>query len=460
MSLSAETIAQAAKAAFEASQLISATERTRTLHEIRKELEANKDSILRANGEDMAHAEAEAAAGRLASPLLKRLDLRKGEKWDTMLQGVTDIASLPDPTGTITYARALHDNLDLYRVSCPIGVLLVIFEARPEVIVNIAALALKSGNAAILKGGKESARTAAELARTIQAALARTALPESFIQTVETRAEVTALLSQDRYIDLVIPRGSNALVREIQHSTRIPVMGHADGLCAIYLDESADREKAKRVVVDAKIDYPAACNAVETLLVHQSLLETIWPDVAEALLTVNVKLLCDEPTLSALTSSPTKKTDDHPNFQTHVLPAPPKAYTTEHLSLTLAVRTVPSLAAAIAHINEHGSHHTDCIVTESTPAGSTFVRGVDSAGVFVNASTRFADGFRYGFGAEVGISTGRIHARGPVGLEGLVTYKYVLRSQGEEGHIVGEFGREPGKKQYTHEPIEAKELPF
>ena len=201
---------------------------------------------------------------------------------------------------------------------------------------------------------------------------------------------------------------------------------------------------------------------METLLVHQSLLETVWPDVADALLTANVKLLCDEATLSALTSLPTtKKTgDDHPNFQTHVLPAPPEAYTTEHLSLTLAVRTVPSLAAAMAHINEHGSHHTDCIIAESTSAGSTFVRGVDSAGVFVNASTRFADGFRYGFGAEVGISTGRIHARGPVGLEGLVTYKYVLRSKGEEGHIAGEFGREPGKKQYTHQPIEAKELPF
>jgi glutamate-5-semialdehyde dehydrogenase len=205
-------------------------------------------------------AEAEAAAGRLASPLVKRLDLRTGEKWDTMLQGVTDIASLPEPTGTVTYARALHDNLDLYRVSCPIGVLLVIFEARPEVIVNIAALALKSGNAAILKGGKESARTATELVRTIQAALARTALPGAFIQTVETRAEVTALLSQDRYIDLVIPRGSNALVREIQHSTRIPVMGHADGLCAIYLDESADREKAKRIVVDSKVCLLSHCS--------------------------------------------------------------------------------------------------------------------------------------------------------------------------------------------------------
>jgi glutamate-5-semialdehyde dehydrogenase len=212
-----------------------------------------------------------------------------------------------------------------------------------------------------------------------------------------------------------------------------------------------------------QIDYPAACNAVETLLVHQSLLGTIWPDVADALLAANVKLLCDEPSLSALptttSSSPTKRPTAS-LLKTHVLLAPPEAYTTEHLSLTLAVRTVPSLAAAITHINKHGSHHTDCIVTESTAAGSTFVRGVDSAGVFVNASTRFADGFRYGFGAEVGISTGRIHARGPVGLEGLVTYKYVLRSQGEQGHVVGEFGREPGKKQYTHQPIEAKELPF
>lgn len=371
-----------------------------------------------------------------------------------MLQGVSDIAALPDPTGAITYARELHDNLELYRVSCPIGVLLVIFEARPEVVVNVAALALKSGNAVILKGGRESARTAAALARAIQTALARTVLPSAFVQAVETRAEVAALLAQDRHIDLVIPRGSNALVRAIQHSTRIPVMGHADGLCAIYLDAGADREKALRVVLDAKVDYPAACNAVETLLVHESLLGTIWPDVARTLLAADVRLLCDEPTLSALESSTAA------NFATHVSPATPDAYTTEHLSLTLAVRAVPSLSAAIAHINAHGSHHTDCIVTESAEAGRTFVRGVDSAGVFVNASTRFADGFRYGFGAEVGISTGRIHARGPVGLEGLVTYKYVLRSQGADGHIVGEFGSGQGKRQYTHQPIDAAELPF
>ena len=212
-----------------------------------------------------------------------------------------------------------------------------------------------------------------------------------------------------------------------------------------------------RVLTDgsrAQIDYPAACNAVETLLVHDSLVRMIWPDVARTLLAANVRLLCDEPTLSALDSGAIA------NFATHVSPAPPDAYTTEHLSLTLSVRTVPSLSAAIAHINAHGSHHTDCIVTESAAAGSAFVRGVDSAGVFVNASTRFADGFRYGFGAEVGISTGRIHARGPVGLEGLVTYKYVLRSQGIDGHVVGEFGSGQGKRQYTHQPIRTTELPF
>jgi glutamate-5-semialdehyde dehydrogenase len=200
------------------------------------------------------------------------------------------------------------------------------------------------------------------------------------------------------------------------------------------------------------------------------LLEAIWPDVADALLAADVKLLCDEPTLAVLASRAARAAQHqvqvqppspiHTSFPTHVLPATPEAYTTEHLSLTLAVRAVPSLTAAISHINKHGSHHTDCIVTESGDAGSTFVRGVDSAGVFVNASTRFADGFRYGFGAEVGISTGRIHARGPVGLEGLVTYKYVLRSKGEDGHIVGEFGRGPGKKQYTHQPIQAEELPL
>ncbi|KAH9951160.1 gamma-glutamyl phosphate reductase [Amylocystis lapponica] len=455
-SVAAENIAKAAKAAFETSQLIPSSERLKALSEIRKELESAKDEILAANRIDLEAAQHEVDAGRMSAALLKRLDFGKGDKWEAMLQGVTDVADLPDPTGNVSYASELDDDLKLYRVSCPIGVLLVIFEARPEVVVNIATLAVKSGNAAILKGGKESNETTQLLSKAIQAALSKTSLPGTYIQAIQTRAEVSALLELDQYIDLVIPRGSNSLVRNIQNNTRIPVMGHADGLCSVYLDESADLEKALRVVLDSKIDYPAACNAAETLIVHDSLLSTVWPAVAKALLAADVQLLCDPPTLSALTSlSPAT-----PNLTTHIHPSTPTAYTTEHLSLTLSVLTLPSLAAAIQHINAHSSHHTDCIVTEAREAAAQFCRGVDSAGTFVNASTRFADGFRYGFGTEVGISTGRIHARGPVGLEGLVTYKYVLQGTGAQGHVVGELGVGEGKRQYKHRKFDASVVPF
>ncbi|EMD38826.1 hypothetical protein CERSUDRAFT_112557 [Gelatoporia subvermispora B] len=452
----AEDIAKAAKAAFEASQLIPPSERVKALYAIRAELETAKEDVLAANRKDLQAAQLEVDAGRMSSALLKRLDLTKGDKWDSMLQGITDVAKLPDPTGKVSYASELDDELELYRVSCPIGVLLVIFEARPEVVVNIAALAIKSGNAAILKGGKESNETAQLVSKAIQAALSKTSIPSTYIQAIQTRAEVSALLQLDRYIDLVIPRGSNSLVRNIQNSTRIPVMGHADGLCSVYLDESADLQKAVRVVLDSKTDYPAACNAAETLVVHESLLPTIWPAVAKALLAADVQLLCDPPTLFALSSlSPPPA-----NLSTHVHPSTPGSYSTEHLNLTLSVTAQPSLAAAIQFINSHSSHHTDSIVTEDQHAASAFCRGVDSAGTFVNASTRFADGFRYGFGTEVGISTGRIHARGPVGLEGLVTYKYMLRSKGETGHIAGEFGSGEGKKQYKHKKIIADAAPF
>ncbi|KDQ51030.1 hypothetical protein JAAARDRAFT_41492 [Jaapia argillacea MUCL 33604] len=452
----AETIARAAKAAFEASQLVPASERVIALQEIRKELEASKDAILLANNKDLEAAQAEVDAGRMSASLLKRLDLGKADKWDSMLQGVSDVAALPDPTGNVTYASELDDNLDLYRVSCPIGVLLVIFESRPEVVVNIAALAIKSGNAAILKGGKESNQTALLLSKAIQTGLSRTSLPDTYIQTIQTRAEVSSLLELDQYIDLVIPRGSNSLVRNIQNNTRIPVMGHADGLCSIFLDETANVEKAVRIVVDSKTDYPAACNAVETLIVHESLLNTVWPVVAKALLAADIQLLCDPPTLSVLHSlSPPPQ-----NLSNIVHPSTPESYSTEHLSLTLSVISLPSLQSAIQFINSHSSHHTDAIVTESQASASTFCRGVDSSGTFVNASTRFADGFRYGFGTEVGISTGRIHARGPVGLEGLVIYKYMLRSKGDKGHIVGEFGVGEGKKQYKHQKIDTDHVPF
>ncbi|KAF7331413.1 Aldedh domain-containing protein [Mycena kentingensis (nom. inval.)] len=433
---SAEEIARAAKAAFEESQLVSAEERFNALQRIREALYASKDAILAANIEDLKAAQVEVDAGRMSDSLLKRLDLTKADKWDSMLQGVSDVADLPDPTGIVSYAKELDDDLELYRVSCPIGVLLVIFEARPEVVVNIAALAIKSGNAAILKGGKESNATTQLLTQAIASGLSQSSLPSTYIQTIQTRAEVSSLLSLDQYIDLVIPRGSNSLVKSIQNSTRIAVMGHADGLCSVYLDESANVDKAVRVVVDSKTDYPSACNSTETLLPTSAFSAILLP------------------------SPPSRPSPPSPPNLSLVSSAPPSAYTTEHLSLTLGVLTVPSLAAAIKHINAHSSHHTDTIVTESQPAASAFVRGVDSAGTFVNASTRFADGFRYGFGTEVGISTGRIHSRGPVGLEGLVIYKYVLRSTAGKGHVAGEFGTGAGKKSYKHADIVDAKLPF
>ncbi|KAH7922314.1 gamma-glutamyl phosphate reductase [Leucogyrophana mollusca] len=373
-----------------------------------------------------------------------------------MLQGIQDVANLPDPTGVVSYASQLDDELELYRVSCPIGVLLVIFEARPEVVVNIAALAIKSGNAAILKGGKESNRTTQLLSKAIALGLAQTSLPSTYVQAIQTRAEVSALLDLDQYIDLVIPRGSNSLVKNIQNNTRIPVMGHADGLCHVYLDESADLQKALRVVVDSKTDYPSACNAAETLIVHTSLVDTIWPEVAKALIAADVQLICDSHTLDALSRAP----NPPEKLSTHVRPSTTSSYTTEYLDLTISVIALPSLHSAIQFINAHSSHHTDTIVTESDAAISTFCRGVDSAGTFVNASTRFADGFRYGFGTEVGISTGRIHARGPVGLEGLVIYKYMLRSKAQKGHVASDFGVGEGKKRYKHTTISATSVPF
>ncbi|KAE9399914.1 gamma-glutamyl phosphate reductase [Gymnopus androsaceus JB14] len=438
----AHDIAKAAKTAFQDSQLIPSSERVNALHEIRKSLEANKAEIIKANAEDLKAAEIEVGAGKMSETLLKRLDLNKGDKWDSMLQGILDVAALPDPTGSVSYASELDDELELYRVACPIGVLLVIFEARPEVVVNIASLAIKSGNTAILKGGKESNRTTTLLSKAISAGLAKTAIPALYIQAIQTRAEVSSLLELDQYIDLVIPRGGNSLVKNIQNGTRIPVMGHADGLCSVFIDEGADVTKAVRVAIDSKIDYPAACNASETLILHESVVHTVWPPVAKALLEANVKLLCDPPSLDALKA----------------LSPRPSNLETLHLNLTLSVIVLPSLQSAIQFINSHSSHHTDSIVTESDAAASTFCRGVDSAGTFVNASTRFADGFRYGFGTEVGVSTGKIHARGPVGLDGLVTYKYMMRSKAPSGHIVGEFGT--SKKQYKHTPIKATSVPF
>ncbi|GAA5990361.1 hypothetical protein JCM5350_006893 [Sporobolomyces pararoseus] len=455
----AEQVARTAKESFDASQLLDSAERHKALIALKQALTDHKDEILKANQLDIAAAKEQVAAGKMSSSLLKRLDLQSSsDKYDSMLSGILEVDNLPDPTGQVTYAKTLDQGLELYRVTCPIGVLLVIFEARPEVIVNITALAIKSGNAAILKGGKESIETQKIMSKVIQDALATTSLPPAYIQTVSTRNEIASLLAQDRYIDLVIPRGSNSLVKSIQNDSRIPVMGHADGLCAVYVDESAVEKKAINVVVDSKTTYTAACNAAETLLVHDSLLSTLWPNLALALLDSKISLRCDPTTLSALSSNPT--VSSHPSFSQLVVPSTPEDYETEFLDLILAVKSVPSLSSAIQHINNHSSHHTDSIVTENDANAKAFCRGIDSAGVYVNASTRFADGFRYGFGTEVGVSTGKTHARGPVGLEGLVIYKYQVRSTAEEGHGTAVFGTGEGKRPFLHTDLPLGESPF
>jgi glutamate-5-semialdehyde dehydrogenase len=342
----------------------------------------------------------------------------------------------------------LDDGLDLYRLTCPIGVLLVIFEARPEVIANITALALKSGNAVILKGGKESTNSFAAIARVVSEALATTTIPPGAVQLVETREDVNALLDQDRYIDLVIPRGGNELVRFIKEHTKIPVMGHADGLCSIYVHDDADEAMAIKVVLDAKTDYPAACNAVETLLVSRSAATTLLPKIASALLEAGVSLRCDSASMAALLASSLDGAK-----KAILQDATDQDFDTEFLELTVAVKVVSGLDEAVIHINAHSSGHTDAILTESREAAEIFMNRIDSAGVFWNASTRFADGFRYGFGTEVGISTGKIHARGPVGLEGLTIHKYQLRGHGQGASDYGS-----GKRAYLHQRIECVDI--
>ncbi|KAK5075423.1 glutamate-5-semialdehyde dehydrogenase [Lithohypha guttulata] len=456
MSLTSSTPEDAARSASLSARslaILPVTARNEALSIIHQALSKAKLDILEANANDMTLAMQASNSGTLPQSLVKRLDLSKPGKYEDMLQGILDVRSLPDSLNQTTLRTRLDDNLELERVSCPIGVLLIIFEARPEVIANIAALAIKSGNAAILKGGKESSHSFEAISRVISSALDETQVPNQAIQLVKTRNVIDELLQLDRYIDLVIPRGGNELVKYVKEHTRIPVLGHADGLCSVYLHKDADPEIAKRVVVDSKCDYPAACNAAETLLVHADVLETILPGVAEALLARGVSLICDPQSKSALQKQ-------LPSSSAALLQdATETDYDTEFLDLKIAIKTVPaisdssssdaSLDLAISHINAHSSSHTDSIVTTDQNAAEYFMNAVDSAGVYWNASTRFADGMRYGFGTEVGISTNKIHSRGPVGLEGLTIYKYKIRGQGQ---VAGEYG--VGKKAYKHEQLQ------
>ena len=331
-------------------------------------------------------------------------------------------------------------------MTCPIGVLLIIFEARPEVIANVASLAIKSGNAAIVKGGKESTESFRTMSSIISKSLSHTSVPNSAIQLVDTRDVIDQLLAMNQYIDLVVPRGSNELVRYIKEHTKIPVLGHADGLCSIYIHADADKDMAIKVLLDSKCGYPAACNAVETLLVHDEALLSVLPAVAEALINKGVSLRCDEKSKQVLSSSLS------PETATLLQTASDTDYDTEFLDQVLAIKTIPAAAnsvdLAVAHINAHSSHHTDAILTSSASVAEAFMSGVDSAGVYWNASTRMADGMRYGFGTEVGISTNRIHSRGPVGLEGLTIYKYLIRGNGQTASDYGE-----GKRAWKHKQL-------
>ena len=346
------------------------------------------------------------------------------------------MAALPDPLHHVTLATALDDGLTLERVTCPIGVIGVVFESRPDALPQIASLCLKSGNAVVLKGGREAEHSNRILASVIRDAAADAGIPADWLALLETREDVAALLQADDAVDLIVPRGSSALVRHIQANTRIPVLGHAAGICHVYVDEAADLEKALAVVVDSKVQYPAACNAAETLLVHRAVAGAFLRPLATALESRGVEIRCDRSTRDLLRGAVTSE-------------ATAADWDTEHGDLVLAVRTVDSLDDAIRHINRHGSRHTETIVTEDRATFDRFFAAVDSAGVFLNASTRFADGFRYGFGAELGISTSKLHPRGPVGLEGLVTYKYRVMG---DGHVVATYVG-PNAKPFHHRSL-------
>lgn len=410
-------IAKKAKVASKKMANISSKIKNTALLKVAEFLDANSEKIFEANLKDLKLAEEMLKEGRITQSAFNRLKLDKNKLRD-MLQGIVDISELEDPVGKILMQRSLDTGLILTKKTCPIGVLGVIFEARPDVIAQISALAIKSANAVILKGGKESENTNKTIMNIIHEALNLIDdFPKNVLTQIYTRDDVKMMLSQDKYIDLIIPRGGNSLVQYIKANTKIPVLGHADGICHIFVDETADLKKAIDVVIDAKTQYPSACNSVETLLIHEKFSRK--NDFLEALKSANIELIFE-----------------------------PDSWHKEYSDKILSVKTVSSVEEAIEHINEFSSGHTESIITENRENANYFLESVDSAGVYHNASTRFADGFRYGFGAEVGISTNKTHARGPVGLEGLTIYKYTLQGN---GHIVDNYVN--GTSKFNHKDL-------
>lgn len=406
--------------------------RNQALARAAEALQERSAEIFEANREDMEAAKSEG----VPASVMKRLKFDQ-HKLEDVIRGIQDLIRLPDPLSRVQLARQLDEGLKLYRVTCPIGVIGIIFEARPDALVQISALCIKSGNCAVLKGGRETAKTNRILFETIYKAAISSGLPEGCMLQAEQHNEIDELLSCHDCVDLLIPRGSNSFVQYIMNHTRIPVMGHADGVCHIYVDEFYDAEKAVPVILDAKTQYTAACNATETLLIHRKAAEEFLPLIGEKLREAGVKLHGTREVAEKISCPVMKEEEFH----------------TEYLDMEMSVKIVDSLEEAVNHINFYGSHHTDCILTEKEEHAEKFMQMVDSAGVYHNCSTRFADGFRYGFGAEVGISTGKLHARGPVGLEGLVTYKYKLFGTGQ---IVGDYAE--GRKAFHFQELEGSEL--
>lgn len=396
--------------------------RNNALANIVKTLLANQEEIIKANEQDLA----QAAQNNVPDTVVKRLKFTQQKLLD-VTKGIENLITLPDKVYETQLVRELDEGLTLVRETCPIGVIGVIFEARPDALVQIASLCIKSGNCAILKGGSETKHTNKVLFSYIYKAAIESGLPENCLFQADTRDEISELLSCHESVDLLIPRGSNAFVQYIMNNTRIPVMGHADGICHIYVDKDFDINKAVPVIIDAKTQYTAVCNAVETLLIHKEALDRLMPRLTAAFQEHKVELRATSDIADKYGSKTASEED----------------FATEYLDLIISAKTVENIDEAIVHINKYGSHHTDCIITEDKEAAEYFMKMVDSAGVYQNCSTRFADGFRYGFGAEVGVSTGKIHARGPVGIEGLLTYKYKLYGS---GHIVGDYAS--GKKEF------------
>jgi glutamate-5-semialdehyde dehydrogenase len=429
------SIAHSAREASRELALLSGETRKASLLAIADALEKNGQRILAANAEDCAAAEKLLTTGEMTQALFSRLCIKESGVAE-MAARVREVANLPDPLGKRLAGTELDEGLILHKESCPLGVIAVVFESRPDVVPQIASLALKSGNAVLLKGGAEAANSNESIVAIWRETLCRFSdVPQESIHLLQSRSDVMELLRLHGEVDLLIPRGSKEFVAFMEQNSRIPILSHGEGICHVFVDRAADLSRAVRVTLDSKVQYPAACNSVETLLVHKDIAAAFLPRIVAELRRANVEVRGCPRVLALLPEA-------------KLVPAIEKDWSTEYSDLILSMKIVDTLEQGLEHIHRYGSRHTECIVTEDQAVAERFLQEVDAAGVFQNASTRFADGYRYGLGAEVGISNGKLHARGPMGIEGLTTYKYKVRGN---GHIVAEYSS--GVRHFKHKPL-------